>query len=97
MKLFQILSPKKGTSKEAIDIVKEEGCGGNCTCKPTSTCTSTSTYCFFFYFVRLLFTITSLPYCTSTYKSSAHKHIKRLSDKSTSTSAYTYTSTITCN
>lgn len=33
MKLFQILSPKKGTSKEAIDIVKEEGCGGNCTCK----------------------------------------------------------------
>jgi hypothetical protein len=37
MKLFQILSPKKGTSKEAIDIVKEEGCGGNCTCKPTSS------------------------------------------------------------
>ena len=33
MKLFQILSPKKGTSKEALDIVKEEGCGGNCTCK----------------------------------------------------------------
>ena len=37
MKLFQILSPKKGTSKEAIDIVKEEGCGGNCTCKTTSS------------------------------------------------------------
>ena len=37
MKLFQILSSKKGTSKEAIDIVKEEGCGGNCTCKPTSS------------------------------------------------------------
>ena len=34
MKLFQILSTKKGTSKEAIDTVKEEGCGGNCTCKP---------------------------------------------------------------
>jgi len=35
MKIFQILSPKKGINKEALDIVKEEGCGGNCTCKTT--------------------------------------------------------------
>ena len=40
MKLFQILSPKKGTTKEALDIVKEEGCGGNCTCKSTSDASS---------------------------------------------------------
>ena len=42
MKLFQILSSKKGTSKEALDIVKEEGCGGNCACKPNPSSDASS-------------------------------------------------------